>query len=286
MKTCFVVNPRSGRASRALPEVKRFADAHGARIVLTEAPGHACELARQALADGCGLVVAVGGDGTVNEVARALLGTPAILGLVPCGSGDGLGRHLRIHGSVARALHLLHHGRPRQIDTATADGHPYFTTAGVGFEAEMAHRFNRPGRRGFASYLRTSAAGLLGWEPREYVVTHGDRREVFRAFTLTVANAAQYGNGARIAPAARIDDGLLDLSAIPPVTFMNAVPLLCRLFSGTIAGAPGVALRRAKRFVLECNEPGLLHTDGETHEAGTTIEFVVRPGNLLVMCPA
>ncbi|MEX2043999.1 MAG: diacylglycerol kinase family protein [Opitutus sp.] len=285
MKSRFIVNPRSGRAIRALAEVERFARAHGAGIVLTERPGHASGLARQALADGCNLVVAVGGDGTMNEVATALIDTPATLGLIPCGSGDGLGRQLRIHGSITRALHLLHQGRPRQIDTATANGRPYFTTAGVGFEAEISQRFNRLERRGFASYLMTSAAALRGWEAQEYVVTHGDLREVFRAFTLTVANAGQYGNGAQIAPSARIDDGLLDLSAIPPVTFMNAVPLVFRLFEGTIGGATGVAIRRGARFMLERAQPGLFHTDGEVHSAGTTIEFAVRPASLRVMCP-
>ncbi|MEO6244018.1 MAG: diacylglycerol kinase family protein, partial [Opitutaceae bacterium] len=158
MKTRFIVNPRSGRARRVLPEVCAHAARRSAEVLLTERARHASDLARRALDDGCELVVAVGGDGTMNEIAAVVSGTTATLGLVPCGSGDGLGRHLRIHGSVARALEILDHGRPRLIDTGIADGHPFFTAAGLGFEAEIAHRFNRLERRGFLRYLTTGAA--------------------------------------------------------------------------------------------------------------------------------
>lgn len=286
VKSCFIVNLRSGRAARARPAVEEFARRRGATLRLTTHARHAFTLAREALADGCELVVAVGGDGTMNEVASALVGTPATLGLIPCGSGDGLGRHLGIHGSVTRALRLLHEGRPRRIDTATADGHPFFTTAGLGFEAEIADRFNRLQKRGFLRYLMTGAAVLRSCEPQEFVVTHGDRREIFPGFSLTVANASQYGNGARIAPSARIDDGLLDLCVIPAVNSRNLMPLVARLFHGTIGRVTGVELRRGARFVIEQLRPGLLHTDGEVHPAGTRVEFAVQPLSLGILCPA
>jgi diacylglycerol kinase (ATP) len=286
LKTCFIVNLRSGRAARAIGEIRAFAARCAAEVILTERTRHACELAARAVADDCELVVAVGGDGTMNEVASALTGTPATLGLVPCGSGDGLGRHLRIHGSITRALAILHSGRPRRIDTALADGHPFFTTAGIGFEAEIAQRFNRLARRGFLRYVTTGAAAFHRWQPHDYVVAHGGRSERFRAFTLAVSNAGQYGNNARIAPHASVEDGLLDLCAVPPVAFWNAVPLAVRLFHGTLDRMPGVNLRRSDRFVVERAAPGLLHTDGEVHAAGTRIEFVVRPASLRVMAPA
>ena len=258
---------------------------HRAEVVLTERARHACELASRAVDDGCELVVAVGGDGTMNEIASALIATPATLGLVPCGSGDGLGRHLHIHGSVARALEILHHGRSRRIDTALADGHPFFTTAGLGFEAEIAQRFNRLQRRGFLRYLTTSARAFRQWEPQRYVVSHEGKREEVLAFTLAVSNTDQYGNNAHIAPGASVDDGLLDLCAVPPLAFWNALPLAVRLFHGTLDRMPSVTLRRAARFVVERPAPGLLHTDGEMHAAGERVEFVVRPLSLQVMTP-
>lgn len=255
-------------------------------LQLTTGPQHATGLARQALADGCERVIVAGGDGTMNEVAAVLAGTPAVLGLIPCGSGDGLGRHLGIHGSVAHALRVIAEGAPRTIDSGLADGHPFFTVAGLGFEAELADRFNRSARRGFRRYLALGARALADWVPETYVVTDaaGVRRTV-RAFTVAVANTSQYGNGARIAPRARIDDGRLDLCAVPPLTAWNAAPLALRLFCGRLEGARGVTFLSGTSFVIERPEPGRLHTDGETHPAGPRIEFAVRPASLRILCP-
>lgn len=285
LKIRLIVNPRSGRAARALPAVREFAARHGAAVVLTEHPRHAAALAAVALADGCDLVAAVGGDGTMNEVASALTGTPATLGLVPCGSGNGLARHLGVYGPLARALEILVTGRPRVIDTGLADGRPFFTAAGLGFEAEVARRFNALARRGFARYLTTSFATWRTWQSEEFSVSTPAGRETVRAFTLVVANANQYGNDAFIAPGAALDDGRLDLCAVPPVTLWNGAPLALRLFRGTISDAPGVLARRAERFVVERAAPGPLHTDGEVHNAGARVEFTVRPASLRVMAP-
>jgi diacylglycerol kinase (ATP) len=286
LRTLFIVNPRSGRAMKALPAVRAFAKKHRAEVLLTERPRHACELAGTASSQGCELIVAVGGDGTMNEVASVLIDSPATLGLIPCGSGDGLGRHLGIHGSAAHALNVLATGQPRIIDTGMADGHPFFTAAGIGFEAEIAQRFNALKRRGFLRYLTTSARALLTWKPNRYVIQHATGRDEVNAFTLAVANSDQYGNNAIIAPGARADDGLIDLCAIPSVTFFNAAPLVARLFSGTLKTQSSVYLRRSNEFTVERQTPGPLHTDGEIHQAGTTLRFTVRPASLRIMAPA
>ncbi len=286
LKTRFIVNPRSGRALQALEAVRRFAAERGSEVRLTERARHASALADEALAAGCELVVAVGGDGTMNEIAQRLTGTGATLGLVPCGSGDGLGRHLKIHGSVAHALQILTRGAPRAIDTGVADGHAFFTAAGIGFEAEIALRFNRLQRRGFLRYLTTSAAALRAWQPQNYTITHATGRDEVRAFTLAVGNSDQYGNDAFIAPGASASDGLLDLTAIRAITPFNALPLLARLFRGTLRDGRHAFLRRGAQFLVERPEPGPLHTDGEVHDAGRVVEFAVRPASLRVMCPA
>lgn len=285
LKTRFIVNPRSGRnrakASRALA----FASRHGHSLALTTHAGHAAELARRALDDGCQLIVAVGGDGTLNEVAGALLDGPATLGLVPCGSGNGLARHLGIYGPHRHVFRTLTEGRSCLIDTGLADGHPFFTTAGLGFEAEISARFNQSGRRGFLRYLALSVTAFREWQPEECVITHESSRERVRAFTLTAANASQYGNNARIAPQARVDDGLLDLCVVPPITPWNALPLLGRLFTGTLAGARDITFRQYARFTIERAAPGLIHTDGEVHHAGARVEFAIRPRSLRVLVP-
>ncbi len=222
----------------------------------------------------------------MNEVAAVLIGTTATFGLVPCGSGNGLGRHLKIHGPVPRALQILLTGNPRLIDAGYADGHPFFTAAGLGFEAEIAHRFNQLRRRGFLRYLATSSRAFVAWRPEEYTILQGDARERRRAFTLAVANASQYGNNARIAPTARVDDGALDLCAVPPLSPWNALPLVARMFRGTLHRSPDMFFRRGERFVVERTAAGFLHTDGEVHTAGQRVEFSVRPASLRIMCPA
>ena len=222
----------------------------------------------------------------MNEVATMLIGTTATFGLVPCGSGDGLGRHLGIHGSIARALDILLTGRTHLIDTGFADGHAFFTAAGIGFEAEIAQRFNQLRHRGFVRYLTTSVLTYHRWQPQNVTISDQTRTESVRAFTLAVCNANQYGNNARVAPDARVDDGMLDLCTVPPVRFWNALPLAMHLFHGTIGRVRGVHLRRGARFVVEREAPGPLHTDGELHECGTRIEFTVRPSSLRIRVPA
>jgi len=285
LKTRFIANLRSGRAIKALPAVREFAKHHGAEIVLTERSRHASELAQAALQEDCELIVAVGGDGTMNEVASALIDTHATLGLVPCGSGDGLGRHLGIHGTAAHALDVLVKGKARLIDTGMADGHPFFTAAGIGFEAEIAQRFNALQKRGFLRYFTTSARAFREWKPSRYVINHAGGRDELVVFTLAVANSDQYGNNAIIAPGARADDGLLDLCAIPPVNVRNAASLMTRLFTGNLDRQRGVYLRRSSEFTVERAGRGPLHTDGEVHDAGTTIEFRIRPSSLRIMAP-
>ena len=285
LKTLFIVNPHSGRARRALAAVRAFAATHDACVSLTARPRHATELAARALDEGVALIVAVGGDGTLNEIAAVLTGTPATLGLISCGSGNGLGRHLGIHGTVARALTLLLSGQPRLIDTGLADGHPFFTVAGLGFEAEIAARFNRLPRRGFFRYLTTSAAAFHRYKPQSCRIEYDGKRTDFLPFTLAVGNSDQYGNGAFITPGASVDDGLLDLTAIPPVGLLNALPLLARLFCGTLTRSSAVLNLRASRFVIERPAPGLLHTDGELHSAPARVEFAIRPASLRLIAP-
>lgn len=285
MKTLFIVNPRSGRAFRARDEVQAFATRNGARVIFTERPRHATELATQALAASTACVIAVGGDGTLNEVATVLTGTSAIFGLVPCGSGNGLGRHLGIHGSITRSLEIIGAGHTRLIDTGLADGRPFFTAAGLGFEAEISERFNRLARRGFLRYITTSARTYREYQSQEYVIDHAGTRTPFRAFTLAVGNSDQYGNNAYIAPGARVDDGLLHLTAVPPVTVLNAGPLFWRLFRGSLANDPRILRLNAPAFAVERPAPGPIHTDGEIHAAPARVTFAIRPASLRILVP-
>jgi YegS/Rv2252/BmrU family lipid kinase len=289
LKTRFIFNPCSGRNQHdpsLLARCHAFIAEHRleADLVVTERPLHATELARRAVDDGCGLVVAVGGDGTMNEVAQALVNNGAALGLIPCGSGNGLGRHLGIPGPGRGAFRTLLHGQVREIDTGLANGRPFFNAMGIGFDAEISFRFNQLTRRGLSAYVRTALGTYFSFKPQAFIIHNGTTLAT-RAFLITVANSDQYGNDAMIAPGACVDDGSLDLIAIKSVGFFNALPLAVRLFTKTLDGSPSVQHLHGGHFVIERTAPGRLHTDGETHDTTAHVEVTVLPHSLKIMEP-
>lgn len=291
MKTRFIFNPRSGHNARnphLLERTRSFIAEHhlDATVVLTEQPRHATELARHALDEGCERIVAIGGDGTLNEIATALVGTDAVLGLIPCGSGNGLGRHLGIPGPDKRAFRTLLEGEARTIDTGSANGHAFFNVMGLGFDADISARFSQLTHRGLSGYLRTTLGMIFRYQPESYVIRTADQQIETRGFIVAVANSDQYGNNCYIAPGASIDDGLLDLTVLRPANLLHALPLLPRLFRGTIDGSRSVVRLRAAQFTIERPGPGIFHTDGETHTCGPVIEISVHPRSLKVLVPA
>ncbi|HZZ58789.1 MAG TPA: diacylglycerol kinase family protein [Opitutaceae bacterium] len=292
MRTLLIYNPTSGRAARTarlLPLLRAYAagSSGAAAVAITEGPGHATVLARDAVAAGAERVVAVGGDGTLNETAQSLVGTPAALGLVPCGSGNGLARHLRLPAAPEKCLRLIAHGHPRvaSIDTGIADGRPFFNAMGFGLDAEVSRRFNRLRRRGLPAYARTVWDAFRTQRPERCTISNGTRRATLDLLLLAVANSDQYGNNAYIAPRASVADGELDLVSVPPVPWMQVPLLIARLFSGSIDRTGGVEHWRGSHFRIERPAPGLIHTDGETHAAAATFEVSVLPSSLRVLLP-
>jgi YegS/Rv2252/BmrU family lipid kinase len=257
-------------------------------VEAAERPGHAAEVARAAVAGGAGVVCAWGGDGTVNEVARALVGAPVALAIVPAGSGNGLARELAIPRDPARALAVAVTGRERLIDVGEIDGRLFVNVAGLGLDAVVAARFNaRPGgRRGLWPYLALALRELLRDRPREYAIRL-DRAPPFRAAARLVvcANGRQYGGGAVIAPAARVDDGRLDLVLIGPGPRLAALARAPRLFLGGVARSPGVRLSTFAAAEIAADAPIAFHADGECFTGGPVVSVRVRPGALRVRVP-
>jgi diacylglycerol kinase (ATP) len=290
LKARFIFNPHSG-SNRRNPHLRDRAaefireEGWDATVVATERPRHATELARRAVDEGCTLVVAIGGDGTMNEVASALVDTPACFGLIPCGSGNGLGRHLGIQRPGRGAFRTLREGRALAIDTGMVNRDPFFCVAGTGFEALIASRFATLTSRGFAGYLRTSAQAWRSYRPERYTLHHAGGNDQIEAFTLAISNSSQYGNNAFIAPGASVSDGLLDLTAVPRVGLHNAVPLLWRLFSGSLYRTASVRRWQGEKFVIERERPGWIHTDGEPRAEVSRLEITVRPRSLRIMVP-
>ena len=292
MKVRFIFNPRSGRPRRnrpILPMLKNFIAARAleADLVCTEGPGHATEIAQEAVSAGCLRVVAVGGDGTVNEVAQALIHTPAAMGLVPCGSGNGLALHLGLPKSLEDALELAagSAGRTAALDTGIVNGLPFVNAMGLGLDSDVAHRFNRLTSRGLPAYARTALSAFMNRKTERCIVTAGSRRETVDMLLIAIANSDQYGNNARIAPHARVDDGSLDLVVVSPVGWFSASFLGARLFLGTTHLSSKVRRIVGPSFVVERPAAGLIHTDGETHFTGARIEVTVLPRSLRVIVP-
>jgi YegS/Rv2252/BmrU family lipid kinase len=286
-----IINPVSGgvrpaAARRRAELASAIVDRHGdpVEVFVTERPGHARELARAAAHRGARLVVAWGGDGTINEVASALAFREVPLGIVPAGSGNGLARQLGINPHPAQAIRDAIAAEPRLIDLGEIGDRLFVNVAGVGFDAHVAARFNEggPRRRGFLTYAGISAQALWRYAPTVYAIETESGRLQTRAMLIAVANSAEFGNGACIAPGARVDDGLLDLVIIEPRPLIRTICQLPRLFTGTIDHAPGYRRQRIGRATLESEEPMVFHVDGEPVSGGTSLRIRVHPGALYV----
>jgi diacylglycerol kinase (ATP) len=290
LKVRFIFNPSSG-SNRRHPHLHDRAVEFIARhrldgtVVTTQRPRHATELAAQAVAEGCTLVVAIGGDGTMNEVATALVGTPAVFGLIPCGSGNGLGRHLGIHRAGQGAFRTLLEGRPRAIDTGLVNGFAFFNAMGLGFEADIAVRFSRLTNRGLAGYFRVGVPAFFSHHPEAVTVRHPGGTAELQAFTLAVLNSDQYGNDARVAPGAKMDDGRFDLVSLPRVGLLGACGMLYRLGTDTFDQVKAATRLRGAEFVIERAKPGWIHTDGEPRATTARLEISLKPHSLRIMVP-
>jgi diacylglycerol kinase (ATP) len=291
-----IINPISGTGGR--PEVgpRRAALANEVvrerglegGVFLTQRGRHACELTRAAIVEGASLVIAWGGDGTMNEVASELAFSSVALGLVPSGSGNGLARELGIPMDPAAALRVALDGRDRVIDAGELDGHLFFNIAGIGLDARVAHEFAANGlvKRGFGRYLQIAAKELLTFEADEHSVTaDGDAMIRTRALLIALANGRQYGNGACIAPRARLDDGRLDVVVVQdrrPVETLLEAPFL---FAGQVARVRGVTMRQATHVEITSARPVMYHIDGEPFVGGASLKGRVRPKALRVRVP-
>jgi YegS/Rv2252/BmrU family lipid kinase len=259
-----------------------------ARVFLTERPGHARHIADAMLREGVSTIVAWGGDGTVNEIASALAFRDATLAIIPSGSGNGLARELHLPPDPATAIDIAVAGREVRIDAGELDGRLFFNLAGIGLDARVAHRFAAEGllTRGFRRYLMITAQELFSYNPDDHtVVADGDAVRV-RALLIAIANSRQYGNGALIAPEARLDDGRLDVVIVAARSPLSALVQVPRIFAGQIARISGVTMRPATNVTITSAKPVIYHVDGEPFVGSAEITARTRPGALRIRVPA
>jgi diacylglycerol kinase (ATP) len=286
----FIINPISGRTNKSLLTVKieRYIDRvlYEPIICFTQKPGDANELVKIYHKEGVKKMVAVGGDGTVNEVARAVAGKKGlVLGIIPAGSGNGLARHLDIPIQVRRAMAVINKPRITKIDFATMNDIPFFCTCGVGFDALVGNRFAQSEIRGFFSYVGTAFKEYFLYKPRHYTIKTPEGKQHTKAFLITVANASQYGNNAYISPDADIQDGLLDVVILSPFPYLRAIGLGFHLFSKSIYRSRYHTMFRTRELIIRRKKQGEVHFDGEPGWMKKKIRISCVHKGLRVMVP-
>ena len=288
-KIVFVNNPTSGslRLIPVIPIIERFVnrDLYDFKIISTEYKGHATEIAHEYAAKKYDAVIAVGGDGTVNETGRGLIGTGTALGIIPCGSGNGLARHLGIPLDPFKAVKWLDKSIFTEIDYGMIEDQPFFCTCGVGFDAKVSDTFSKAGTRGVLTYMESILKEIATYKDKLYKLSFDNSSETYECFIVTCANADQWGNNAVIAPTASLRDGLMDVVVIHPFTPLDAPLLAFQLFNRLIDKNPNVTVRKCKNLTITRDSEGPAHYDGEPVILGKEIHVKLISEGLKVLIP-
>ena len=258
----FIVNPNAGSKNKAkytkLIQLIKSNDAH--IIWETTEPLEAVDFAKKALDEGATRIIAVGGDGTINEVASVLVGKAIALGIIPVGSGNGLARHLNIPLNYKKAFQKALVGATIKIDVGHINNRPFFCTAGVGFDAAVAHRFANSKGRGLLNYIKATIITLFKYKPIQVSINNAPVENIF---SLSIANANQFGNNAFISPFSNIQDGQLELVKIGILNKLQAGIIAVRLFKKSIHHSNDVHIIACKTASIYYVKNAPIHIDGE-----------------------
>jgi diacylglycerol kinase (ATP) len=286
-KIAFIINPSSGTKNK-----KDFAQTILSELdstlfepefVFTKYRGHGRALAKEFVSRDFEIVVAVGGDGTVNEVARSLIHTNTSLGIIPTGSGNGLARHLGIPINAKKAIEQLNYSESILMDYGLVNDHPFFCTCGTGFDAYVSTEFAKGRKRGVMSYIEKIITGYFNYKSQHYHLEGEEIDLSVKAFVMTFANAAQWGNNAYIAPLASVQDGKMDISIMSSFPIIAIPTLALQLFTKTIDKDLFMTTLRSKEVFLTRDESGPFHYDGEPYEEGKKIHVKIVADGLRVM---
>lgn len=288
-KAFFIINRYSGAGYRKGLEGLIIAHCDKSNIEgtieFTRSQGHATVLAEQAVKDRFDMVFAVGGDGTVNEVANGLIDTDVVMGILPKGSGNGLTRHLGIPLRISKALDLLDSTNHVAMDVLVINGKLSLNVSGIGFDAHIANCFGEDGVRGLAGYMKSALKEFISY-PEFTVRAVIDGEELIRkVFVLAIANSSQFGNNARVAPLASVCDSLIDFCFIRKVKGLHVVDFITKLFSGRMDHSGYVEMRQARSAEFFFDEPKVYHVDGEPQKPEKHFIVEIRPAALKMLIP-
>jgi diacylglycerol kinase (ATP) len=285
-KALFIINPISGGKKK--DEVPGLIEQHldtatfNATIIFTDGVSHARQIAKEAVGS-FELIVAVGGDGTVNEIGSALAGTDTTLGIIPYGSGNGLSRFLGISMDAEEAIKNLSVGNVEAIDSAKLNGQSFFNMAGMGFDAHISEVFSHGKKRGFFTYIKSSLQEIAKYKSQTYHLEIDGKAYERVAFMLSFANSSQYGNNAHISPNASVQDGLLDICVIQKFPLWRFPEMGIRMLTKTSDKTKYVEIIRGKHIKIKREGPGPVHLDGEPQIMDAAIEIKVIPNSLKVI---
>jgi len=288
-KALFIINPISGGKKKdGVPDlIHKHLDQQSLQpvIVFSDSVSHARQIALDAV-DQFEVVVAVGGDGTVNEVASGIVNSSTRLGIVPFGSGNGLSRFLQVPMDPEKAIKTLTEGKVEVIDSATLNGRPFFNMAGIGFDAHIAELFSHDKKRGFITYIRTTFKEFNKYKPQVYEIEIDGKPYRRVAFMISFANSSQYGNNAHVSPHASVQDGMLDVCIIKQFPLWRLVEMGIRMMTKTADKVQFLEIIRGKHIVIKRTEDGPVHLDGEPMMEGKQVTIDVLPASLKVIVGA
>ena len=286
-KLLFIANPISGTQDKRpiIEAVPRFLpeEQFDWQVAWTNHQGHAAELASEAAAEGFDICVAIGGDGTVNEVARSLRHTQTALGIIPMGSGNGLARHLLIPMDPEGALAVIADCQIKELDYGLINDIPFFCTCGMGFDAFISEKFADSGKRGLMTYVDNTVKSSLAYKPETYEIEVDGKTTHYHAFLIACGNASQYGNNFYIAPHASMSDGLMDVTILEPFNVLEAAQVVVQMLGKNIDENPHTRSFKCQSMRVHREKPGVIHFDGDPVDAGTDLEIKLIPRGLHVV---
>ena len=286
-KILFIINPKSGILNKKnIPDVIETNIDHNRYelfIEYTSYAGHATEIAASAVKNGFDVVVAVGGDGTINEIARSLVHTDTSLGVVPCGSGNGFARHLGIPVDINKSIEFINKAQSVTVDYGKLNGNPFFCACGVGFDALVSADFANSTYRGMVSYVQKTLADWVDYKPEVYEIVADSVKKKYKAFLIACGNASQYGNNAYITPFASMRDGLLSVSILTPFTPVEVPLIVGQLFSNTLNKNSHMTTITARKITIKRKNAAPVHYDGEPAIMDAELKIEVVPDGLKVL---
>jgi diacylglycerol kinase (ATP) len=286
-KVLFIVNPISGgRNKKGFEEmVNKNLNLNNFDPIISysEKPGHASDIAKEGLTKNIKKIIAVGGDGTVNEVAKILMHSDTALGIIPFGSGNGLARHMGIAVDPGKAIAQLNSATIKINDAGVINGMPFFCTSGMGFDAHIGKIFATLKGRGFTGYIKAVLREFISYKPQHYKLVVNGITVTKNAFLITFANASQYGNNAYIAPQANVADGKLDICILKPFPVYSMPGLALRVFNKTADKSSFMETMKGTEISIERENAGPIHLDGEPFETGKEIKVEIIPACLKIL---